>query len=252
MISEHRIRIARRGAHRSGTEQIGILAHITLVLLPILAIVSVVNLANLRGGIEGDLNEAILKVQLQWLIARCDRVLAQRERWLLLEVFPAGDLSGQTVLPDVFAVAEDGFPKDPRFKRLCTRAQQEVGNKTVDQLVAELYDAAIHLDVDDETLGADENRMRTPAPKGEPQAPEITEGHRAYAMRRIRERVLTWEPRVVSVQQAALVAAFKAETNKVLRGAIAAPDVEAIEENMSRECDARGIPLLPSVLSEKE
>jgi hypothetical protein len=236
-------------------------------------------IAQLGGDMERHgvtkIQEWLDKTQMEKLRRRIDYVLRKRENQLCLGAFlERNDLtesdqgpSNSTGEPDTldgreeyFAVDDDGFARDPRFKELCHQSSQmftaRVAERGSEQVVErDLAPLSVPVATTSDSAGEMYDAVHRPAPAARAGDVEmVTEENRLAALSMIQGRLAEFQEKVAKIQCAALVAALESEILKQAsqagHGQFAAENQRQVRERILAAFRARQIPLLPSVVAE--
>jgi len=250
---------------------IELLLHVTLPLIPILAI-AVVTLNTLQTNtirdIQGalvdydvdDMYDLVIEIQRQELMIRYELVLDAWEAKLCLGAFPIdegaeatpdGQQAEEPTLAEIFVVGKEGFPRDPRFRILCSKANESLGSTSVKILVTDFYKEALALEIvkDGKKIKKtlwDSRHRRMPARLRGTGVRPVTEKNREWALDRITERVEKAHRRVNNIQLAAVQAVYEASA-KNADSEFAAASEDEVEKKILQAFRGRTIPLLPGL-----
>jgi len=242
-----------------GVSALELLLNVTLPLILILAIEIVVNRkvqAKVIERFEGQMDQhgfrtigqLVDESQKQRLIHRIELVLKGREEALCLPAFPVIDDANAPTLTAQFAVDQDGFARDPRFRQLCEESQRMFQKQATDDLTRAVYVAALEVVIDGKTM-YDSTYRPAPQPAGA-DTDVVTTENRKFGIELIRGRVLEFRDRVARVQLMALSGVLLAQNTNVVENEFSADEQRVVRARILTAFANRKLPLLESVVAE--
>lgn len=242
-----------------GVSALELLLNVTLPLILILAIEIVINRkvqAKVIERFEGQMDQhgfstirqVVDESQKQRLIYRIEQVLKGHEEALCLPAFPAINDADASTLTAQFAVDQDGFARDPRFRQLCEESQRMFQKKAMDDLTRAVYVAALEMVIDGKIM-YDSAYRPTPQAAGA-DCDVVTTENRKFGMELIRGRLVEFHDRVARVQLMAVSAVLLAQNTSVVENEFSADDQRVVRARILTAFANRKLPLLESVIAE--
>lgn len=246
----------------AGMSALEFLSQVTLVLIPILAM-AVVLLNQIQSQVldrfQSDMQrhgftqvqQLVDESQKQRLIARIERVLRQYRDKMCLEAFPI-EGAGESRPDLLFAPDEQGFARDPRFRRLCDEACKLFREQTpaeFQERIDETYRTVLEPLPDGSEMF---DRTYRKPPTNDDKADIVSQENRDFALKQIKTGLENLERHAMATQRAAadLVAAAlvsRVEATAAL-GADAIPDELSVRAKVDELFRKKELPLLTKAL----